>query len=158
MAIVFCGVDMEERDSQIVTSLHRYIVTSRMTLTITILDSRFTVQRVSYPGNKIIEQLIINLSPLGMVLHAESEGIVAQSYLLDDVIGCAPRLHFETGAQFIDRLMMRAIHFFKTMARPAIGSQRLDVVRLLPRQIMASDVEMKGTAERDVERLQSFAD
>ena len=41
-----------------------------------------------------------------MVLHSESEGIVAQSYLLDDVIGCAPRLHFETGAQFIDCLMM----------------------------------------------------
>ena len=93
-----------------------------------------------------------------MVLHSESEGIVAQSYLLDDVIGCAPRLHFEPGAEFIDRLMMRTIHFFKTMTRPAIGPQRLDVVRLLTRQVVAGDVEMKGTAERDIENLQSFAD
>ena len=93
-----------------------------------------------------------------MVLHSESEGIVTQSYLLDDVIGCAPRFHFETGAQFIDCLMMRAIHFFKTMARFAIGSERLDVACLLIRQVMASDVEMKGAAERDVESLQSFAD
>src|SRR6266446_948826 len=153
MAMVFCGADMEGRDS-----LKRYIVTSRIRLTITVLDSRFTIQRVSYPGNKIIEQLIINLSALGMVLHSESEGIVAQFYLLDDVIGCAPRFHFETGAQFVDRLVMRAIHFFKAMTRPVIRSQRLDIMRLLLRQVMASDVEMKGTAERDIERLHSFAD
>ena len=93
-----------------------------------------------------------------MVLHSESEGILAQSYLLDDVIGCAPRFYFETGAQFIDCLMMRAIHFFKAMTRPPIGPQRLDVACLLIRQVMASDVEMKGAAERDVEGLQSFAD
>ena len=93
-----------------------------------------------------------------MILHSECEGIVAQSYLLDDVVGCAPRLHFKTSAHFIDRLMMRAIYFFKAMTRAAIRSQWLDVVRLLLRQIMAGDVEMKGTAERDIESLQSFAD
>src|SRR5207248_8399124 len=166
MAMVFCGADMvgdvirKSSHRYIVTSLHRYIVTSRIRLTITILDSRFLIQRfnVSHLRDKIIEQLIINLPPFGMVLHSESEGIVTQSYLLDDVIGCAPRFHFETGAQFIDCLMMRAIHFFKTMARFAIGSERLDVACLLIRQVMASDVEMKGAAERDVESLQSFAD
>src|SRR5207253_7620950 len=103
--------------------------------------------------DKIIEQLIINFATLGMVLHCESKGIVAQSYLLDDVIGCTPRLDFKTGTQFIDRLMMRAIYFFKTMARPAIGPQRLDVVRLLLRQVMAGNVEMEGTAEADIEGL-----
>src|SRR5260370_30072889 len=93
-----------------------------------------------------------------MVLHSESEGIVAQSYLLDDVIGCAPRLHFKTSAQFIDRLMMRTIHFFKAMTRATIRSQRLDVMRLLLRHVMARHVKVKGTAERDIDRLQSFAD
>src|SRR6266480_6016818 len=110
------------------------------------------------PREEIIEQLIINLSTLGMVLDSESEGIIAQFHLLDDVIGSAPGLHFETGAQFVNRLMMRAIHFFKTMARFAIGSQGLDIVRLLIRQVMACDVEMETAAERDVESLQSFAD
>src|SRR4030095_13877843 len=93
-----------------------------------------------------------------MILDSESEGVIAQFHLLDDVIGGAPGLHFETGAQFVDRLMMRAIHFFKTMACFAIGSERLDIVCLLMRQVMASDVEMESAAERDIESLQSFAD
>jgi len=93
-----------------------------------------------------------------MELHAESERIVAQFYLLDDVIGCTPRLHCKTSTRFIDRLMMRAIHFFEAMTRPAIRSQRLDIMGLLLRQVMAGDIEMKRTAERDIERLQSFAD
>src|SRR5438874_11922989 len=144
-------------------SLHRHIVTSASKLTIDLQSSRFTIhdltiQRVSYPREEIIEQLIINLSTLGMVLHSKSEGIVAQSCLFDDVIGGAPRLHFETGAQFVNRLMMRAIHFFKGMARFAVGSERLDIVRLLIGQVMACDVEMESAAEGDIEDLQSFAD
>src|SRR5213080_1799564 len=144
-------------------SLHRHIVTSASQLTIDLQSSRFTIhdltiQRVSYPREEIIEQLIINLSTLGMVLHSKSEGIVAQSCLFDDVIGGAPRLHFETGAQFVNRLMMRAIHFFKGMARFAVGSERLDIVRLLIGQVMACDVEMESAAEGDIEDLQSFAD
>src|SRR5438094_139204 len=144
-------------------SLHRHIVTSASKLTIDLQSSRFTIhdltiQRVSYTREEIIEQLIINLSTLGMVLHSKSEGIVAQSCLFDDVIGGAPRLHFETGAQFVNRLMMRAIHFFKGMARFAVGSERLDIVRLLIGQVMACDVEMESAAEGDIEDLQSFAD
>src|SRR5947208_1821985 len=144
-------------------SLHRHIVTSASKLTIDLQSSRFTIhdltiQRVSYPREEIIEQLIINLSTLGMVLHSKSEGIVAQSCLFDDVIGGAPRLHFETGAQFVNRLMMRAIHFFKGMARFAVGSERLGIVRLLIGQVMACDVEMESAAEGDIEDLQSFAD
>ena len=88
-----------------------------------------------------------------MVLDSESEGVIAQFHLLDDVITGAPGLYFETDAQFIDRLMMRAIYFFKTIARFAIGPERLDIVRLLIRQVMAGDVEMKGTAEGDIESL-----
>src|SRR5438132_11710514 len=153
MAMVFCGADMV--GDVIRKSSHRYIENY-----INNNDSRFAIQRfnVSHLRDKIIEQLIINLSALRMVLHSESEGIVAQFYLLDDVVVCAPRLHFKTSTQFIDRLMMRAIHFFKTMTRAAIRSQRLDVVRFLLRQVMAGNVEMKGTAERDIESLQSFAD
>ena len=93
-----------------------------------------------------------------MVLYPESEGIIAQFYLLDDVVGCAPGFDFKTGAQFIDRLMMGAIYFFKTMARFAIGSEPLNVVRLLIWQVMAGNVEMEGTTEGDIEGLQSFAD
>ena len=93
-----------------------------------------------------------------MVLYPESEGIIAQFYLLDDVVGCAPGFDFKTGAQFIDRLMMGAIYFFESMARFAIGSEPLNVVRLLIRQVMAGNVEMEGPAEADIESLQSFAD
>ena len=93
-----------------------------------------------------------------MVLDSESKEIIAQSYLFDDVVGCAPGFNFQTCAESINRLMMGAIHFFKTMARFAIGSERLDIVRLLIRQVMASDVEMESAAERDIESLQSFAD
>src|SRR5205809_3442592 len=101
---------------------------------------------------------MLNLSSFGMVLDSESEGIIAQFPLLVGVIIGAPRLHFETGAQFVNRLMMRAIHFFKGMARFAVGSERLDIVRLLIGQVMACDVEMESAAEGDIEDLQSFAD
>src|SRR6266536_3417180 len=40
----------------------------------------------------------------------------------------------------------------------AVGSERLDIVRLLIGQVMACDIEMESAAERDVESLQSFAD
>src|SRR5205823_12922968 len=107
----------------------------------------FIALTTSHPRKEIIEQLIINLSTLGMVLDSESEGIIAQFHLLDDVIGGAPGFYFETSPQFIDCLMMRAIHFCKTMARFAIGSKRLDIVDLLIRQVMASDVEIETAPE-----------
>ena len=49
--------------------------------------------------------------------------------------------------------MMRAVYFLETMARFAIGAKRLNVVRLLIRQVMTADVEMKRAAECDVESL-----
>jgi hypothetical protein len=141
----------------VIRELHRYIEDY---INNTILDSRLTVHRfnVSHLRDKIIEQLIVNPAALGMILDSQSEGIIAQFHLLDDVIGRAPGLNFQTGTELIDCLVMRAIYFFKAMPRPAIEPQRLDVVRLLIRQVMASNVEMKGTAERDIESLQSFAD
>src|SRR5205814_7039210 len=93
-----------------------------------------------------------------MVLDSESKRIIAQSYLLDDVVGCTPGFNFQTFAESIDRLMMGAIHFFKTMARFAIRSKRLNIVRLLIRQVMARDIEMESAAERDIECLQSFSE
>ena len=43
------------------------------------------------------------------------------------------------------------------MRGPAIVSQRLDIVIFLLRQIMTFDIELEGSAERDVENLESFA-
>ena len=88
-----------------------------------------------------------------MILHRQGEGIVAQFYLFDDIICGAPRFYFKTGTKLVDRLMMRAIYFLKTMACFAIGAKRLNVVRLLIRQVMTADVEVKRAAKRDVESL-----
>ena len=58
-----------------------------------------------------------------MILNAEREGVIAQPDLLDDVVGRAPRFDFEAIGQAIDRLVMRAVHFFETMGRLVVGPQ-----------------------------------
>ena len=88
-----------------------------------------------------------------MILHSEGERVIAEFYLFDDVIRCAPRFNCKTRAEFIDCLVMRAVHFFKTMARFAIGSEGLDIVRLLVRQIVTSNIEMEGATKSNIERL-----
>ena len=92
-----------------------------------------------------------------MILHRERIGIIAQTKLLDDVVGRAPRFHLATLRETIDCLMMRAVYFFKTVGCVPIDPQRLDVVILLFGQIVAANIELERAAERDVENLQSFA-
>ena len=41
-----------------------------------------------------------------MVLDRESEGIITQAHLLDDIVVGAPGFDFETVCEPIDRLMM----------------------------------------------------
>src|ERR1700757_2989557 len=95
-----------------------------------------TLQRISQSRHEIIEQFIINFAALRMILHSKSERVIAQFYLFDDVVSCAPGLNRNACAQFIDCLMMGAIHFFKTMSRLVIGAEWLNIVRLLIRQIV----------------------
>src|SRR2546423_7410085 len=80
--------------------------------------------------NKIGEQLLITIAPLGMILDGEREGIIAESHLLDDVIGGAPGFDLEAVPEFIEGLMMRAVNFIKAMRGRALRPQRLDVVIL----------------------------
>src|SRR5436309_3873957 len=91
-----------------------------------------TLQLTSEPRHEIVEQFVINVAALWMILHSQGERIIAQFYLFDNVIGCAPGFNGKTSTEFIDCLVMRAVHFFKTMARFAIGSEGLEIVcRLL---------------------------
>ena len=52
--------------------------------------------------DKIGEQLFVTVTALGMVLDRESERIIAETHLLDDVVGRAPRFDFEAVAEFIE--------------------------------------------------------
>ena len=84
--------------------------------------------------------------------------MIAQSHLLDDLIGRAPRFDYATFAWVLNRLMMRAVYVFETVRSGAIVAQRLNVVVLLLRRIMPFDIELKRSAQRDVEELHAFAD
>jgi len=90
-------------------------------------------------------------------LHGESERIIAEPDLLDDVVGRAPRFHFATIAEAIDRLMMGAVHFCKPMRGGAIVTQWLDIVIALLRKVVTFDVELERATERDVKNLEAFA-
>ena len=46
------------------------------------------------------------MRPLGMVLDRESEGIITETHLLDDIVIGAPGFDFETVCEPIDGLMM----------------------------------------------------
>lgn len=93
-----------------------------------------------------------------MILHRQGKWMIAQSHLLDDLIARAPRFHYATFGRVFNRLMMRAVYVFETMRSGAIVAQRLNVVVLLFRRIVPFDIELKRSAQRDVEELHAFAD
>ena len=72
---------------------------------------------------EIFEEGVVNLSALGMVLDRESEGIITQTHLLDDIIVGAPGFDFETVCQPIDGLMMRTVYIFESMLGLAVVTQ-----------------------------------
>ena len=47
---------------------------------------------------EIVEQRVVNSTPLRVILDRKSERIFAQPYLLDDAIMCSPRLHLQVVA------------------------------------------------------------
>ena len=94
---------------------------------------------------------------LGMILHREREWIVAQTHLLDDVVRSAPGFHFETVAQAVDSLVVRAIHFLQPVRGGALGPQGLDVMVAHFWTVMAGDVEEKRSPERDIKHLHPLA-
>src|SRR3954462_8401111 len=101
--------------------------------------------------NEIGEQFFITLAALRVVLAREGEGIIAEPHLLDPVIGRAPGFDLETVAEFIQRLMMRAVHLLKAMGSGTVRPQRLDIVLLLVRRVMSGNSQPQRAAKRDVE-------
>src|SRR3954469_12221875 len=113
---------------------------------------------IAQPRNKIGEQLLVTVAAFRVILDRERERIVAEPDLLDDVVGRAPGFDFETVAEFIQCLVMRAVDLVQAMRGRAIGPQRLDVVVLHFRSVMTRYVEPESAAERDIEKLHAFAD
>jgi len=90
-------------------------------------------------------------------LDTESEGIIPESDLFDDVVVRAPRFDFEAFAERIDRLVMRAVYFLEAMGRFGVGTQRLNVVILLLGKFVAWNVELQRAAKRNIKKLHPFA-
>jgi len=67
--------------------------------------SASTLYRLN-PLEEIFKERVVDLSTLGMILDRQSEWIIAQAHLLDDVVMGAPCFDFETVCDAIDRLMM----------------------------------------------------
>src|SRR5437667_12710779 len=93
-----------------------------------------------------------------MILHGKGEWITAEADLLDDVIGRAPRFYLQPFAQSIDRLVMGTVHPFEAMLCRRVATQRLDIVLLLFGKFVPGNVQLERAAERDVEKLEAFAD
>jgi hypothetical protein len=99
---------------------------------------------------EIFKQGIVNPTALGMILHSERKRIITQAHLLDDVIGQTPGFDLATVRQSINRLMMRAVHFFETVPSGALVSKRLDIMILHLGKFMTGNVELERAAERDI--------
>src|SRR2546423_11217193 len=93
-----------------------------------------------------------------MILDAKGKWIIAETDLLDDVVGCAPAFDFETGPQAINRLMMRAVHSFKLVLRFCVGTQRLNIVIFLFGKFVARNVELERSPASNIQQLHSLAD
>src|SRR2546423_5709790 len=105
---------------------------------------------VSQTREKIFKERIVNPTALGMVLNAKGEWIIAETDLLDDVVARAPRFDFQTGPQALNRLVVRAIHFFKLVRRFCVGTQRLNIVIFLIGKFMTWNVELESSSESDI--------
>ena len=72
--------------------------------------------------NEIGEELVIAIAAFGMILNGQREGVIAEPYLFDDVVGGAPGFDLEAVAEFIESLMMRAIYLLEAMGGGTIRS------------------------------------
>src|SRR5437660_2841689 len=92
-----------------------------------------------------------------MILNAESEGIISEPDLFDDLVARAPGLDLEAFTELSNSLMMRAVHFGELMRCLRVETQPLNIVVLLFRQFMTGNIELERAAKRDVEKLHPFA-
>ena len=92
-----------------------------------------------------------------MILHTASKRIFPQRDLLDDAIVGGPRFDVAAIRQPFDCLVMRAVHFRKTMRSAAGMAQWLNFPIALLRQIVPFDVELQRPPEGDVEYLNASA-
>ena len=90
--------------------------------------------------NEIGEELVITVAALRMILNRERERIIAEPNLLDDVVRGAPGFDLDVFAEFIECLMMRAIDLLETMRGGSVRPQRLDVVILHFRRVVAGNI------------------
>src|SRR5436309_9800963 len=113
MAMVFCGVMVRRLKRYSDEELNRKI---QIALTLHLFNDLTTLQ----PRKEIFEERSVNGTALWMILHTTSKRIFSQRYLLDDTIVGGPRFDFAAICQPFDCLMMRAVHFRKTV-RGAAG-------------------------------------
>ena len=95
---------------------------------------------IAQPRNKISEQLLVAVTALRMILDGKRKRMIAEPHLLDDVVGGAPGFDLETFAEFIERLVMGAVYAIESMRGGAISSQRLDIVILHFRRVVAVNI------------------
>src|ERR1700730_328060 len=91
---------------------------------------------------EILEERVVNPAALRVILHSERERIFAQANLLNNAIVRGPGFHFQILAQAIDCLVMRAVHFWKTVRCAARTAQWLNIAFTLMRQVVAFDIEL----------------
>src|SRR5437016_2424946 len=89
-----------------------------------------TYRMIAEMRNEIGEELVITVAALGMILNGERERIIAEPHLFDDVVRGAPGFDLDAFAEFVERLMMRAIDLVEAMRGGTIRPQWLDVVVL----------------------------
>src|SRR2546423_868458 len=109
-------------------------------------------------GKEIIKERRGHFMALRMILHSEREWIIAQPHLLDDVVRSAPSFHLKIVAQPVDSLMVRAIHFLEPMRGGALRPQGLDIMVARFRIVMAGNIQVQRSPQRDIEELHPFAD
>ncbi len=93
-----------------------------------------------------------------MVLHTESEWMIAQPHLFDDVVERAPRLYQDSVGEPVERLMVGAVHTFEPVCGGSIEAERLDIGIFHFRRIVEGNIEQQCAAKRDIEHLHSLAD
>ena len=83
--------------------------------------------------------------------------MIPEAYLLDNIVGSAPRFDFEAVRDPVDRLMVRAVYFDESMFRRATMAQWLDIPVLHLGGFVTRNIEFERAAERDIQNLEALA-
>jgi hypothetical protein len=106
--------------------------------------------------HKSVEERLVTGVTLRVILHRQAEGIAPQSRLFDDIVVGAPGFHFQPIAEFVDALVVGAVHLGEAESVPLRVVQRMH--GLASEAAVIRDVQLQGSAERDVEHLEAPAD